>query len=158
MKKLVTKTFLVAVMSTVAICADNSLGTWKLDGAKSKYNDGTFPVKNLVMVREPLPSGGVKITQTGERRDGTPLNSSYTATYDGKDCTVTGTGSPFDKISIRQLDSNTFIDERRKATGWLLHATVRTVISKDGKTLNTTATGTDVNGKSFSSTLIHERQ
>ena len=143
-------------MSTIAMCADNSLGAWRLDGSKSKYNDGPFSVKNLVMVRE-ASAGGVKITQTGERGDGSPLNSSYTTKYDGKECLVTGAGSPFDTISVRQLDSNTFIDERRKAGG-SFHATVRTVISKDGKTLTTTATGIDAHGKPFSSTLVHEKQ
>ena len=34
--------------------------------------------------------GGVKVTTTGENMDGTPINSSYTAKYDGKEYPVTG--------------------------------------------------------------------
>ena len=114
-----------------------------------------MPVKNLVMIRQ-ATADGVKISQIGERVDGTALNSSYTTRYDGKECVVQGT-SPFDRIIVKQLDANTFLDERKKNDG-LFHAKVKTLISEDGRTLTTVATGINSEGKQFTSTLIHERQ
>src|SRR2546423_8882047 len=65
--------------------------------------------------------------------------------------------SPFDRIAVKQLNANTFVDERKKRDG-LFHAKVKTLISEDGKTLTTVATGTNSEGKPFTNTLVHERQ
>ena len=66
------------------------------------------------MVRE-ASDGGVKSTSTGERKDGTAINSTYTAKYDGKEYPVTD--APWDTISIKQIDANTFTAETKKAGG-----------------------------------------
>ena len=145
----------VAVTCLISSAADNSLGTWKLNLAKSSYGGAQMPVKNLVVIRQ-ASADGVKVSQIGERIDGTALNSSYTTRYDGKECVVEGT-SPFDRITVKQLDANSFVDERKKKGG-LFQAKVKTLISEDGKTLTTVATGINSEGKQFTSTLIHERQ
>ena len=155
MSELVKTVCSVAVACLVSSAADNSLGTWKLNVAKSSYGGAPMPVKNLVMIRQ-ASADGVKVSQIGERVDGTALNSSYTTRYDGKECVVQGT-SPFDRITVKQLDANTFVDERKKKDG-LFHAKVKTLISEDGRTLTTVATGINSEGKQFTSTLIHERQ
>jgi hypothetical protein len=135
----------VAAITTVAaLAADNSRGTWKLNVATCKYPPAPFPVKSLPSVREAAP-GGVKVTTTGERTDGTAVNASYTATYDGSAATVTGSGAPYDTISVKQVNANTFTYEAKQANG-KYQATGRTVISRDGKTMTTTAKGTDAHG------------
>jgi len=54
--------------------ADNSLGTWKRNIEKSKYNPmPQDPYKSQTMVRE-ASGNGVKVTVTGERKDGTPAD------------------------------------------------------------------------------------
>ena len=155
MSELMKTVCCVAAACLMASAADNSLGTWKLNVAKSSYVGAPMPVKNLVIIRR-ASANGVKVSQIGERVDGTALNSSYTTRYDGKECVVEGT-SPFDRITVRQLDANTFVDERKKKHG-LFHAKVKTLISEDRKTLTTVATGMNSEGKQFTSTLIHERQ
>ena len=152
---LVKTVWSVAVACLMSSAADNSLGTWKLNVAKSSYGGARMPVKNLVVIRQ-ASADGVKVSQIGERIDGTALNSTYTTRYDGKECVVQGT-SPFDRITVKQLDANSFVDERKKKDG-LFHAKVKTLISEDGKTLTTVATGINSEGKQFTSTLIHERQ
>src|ERR1700758_4110315 len=87
-----------------AFSADESLGTWKLNLEKSKFSPSA-PVKSLTTTRE-ASDGGVKVTSTGERADGTPINASYTAKYDGKEYPVTG--SPYDTIAVKQVNANTF--------------------------------------------------
>jgi hypothetical protein len=143
----------LTIATITAFGADNTLGTWKLNVEKSKAT----PVKSVTMVREAAADGWVKVTNTGERADGTQLKASYMARYDGKEYPVTGTGSPFDTISTKQVNSNMLIDERKK-TGGPFHVTVRTVISNGGKLLTTNAKGTNSNGETFSNTLVYERQ
>jgi hypothetical protein len=146
----------LAVTTITAFGADNSLGTWKLNVAKSKYTPAPFPIKSLNTVRE-ASNGGVKVATTGERADGSKINISYTAKYDGTAATVTGEGLLYDSISIKQVNANTLTDERKK-TGGPYHATGRTVISKGGKTMTVTTGGTNADGKAFKSTLVFDKQ
>jgi hypothetical protein len=99
----------LAITSFVVFGADNSLGTWKLNVEKSKYTPAPFAVKSVTVVREAADSG-VKVTTTGERADGTAINASYTAKYDGKEVSVTG-NAPYDTILIKQVNASTFTDE-----------------------------------------------
>jgi len=149
-------TVLVSVLVITAMGAfgaDESLGTWKLNIGKSKFNP-TAPVKSLTTTRE-AAEGGVKLTTTGEQSDGTKINSSYTAKYDGSDYPVTG--APWDTISIKQVDSNTFTTVTKKTDG-KYKSTGRTVISKDGKTMTTTSKGVNAEGKPINYTMVWEKQ
>ena len=155
MRPLLTKTFLALAMATIAAFgADNSLGTWKLNVEKSKYTPAPFPLKNLTTTRE-AADGGVKITSTGVQADGTAINSSNTIKYDGKEYPITG--APWDTASMKQVDANTFTGTQRQKNG-KYKGTGRTVISKDGKTLTTTAKGTNADGKPFTVTFVYDKQ
>jgi len=145
----------LAITAVAALGADNSIGTWKVNVAESKYTPAPFPVKSLTSVREAAPDG-VKVTNTGER-DGSSINASYTAKYDGSWATVTGTGSPYDSISIKQVNANTLTYEAKQTNG-KYRASGRTVISSDGKTMTTKAKGTDANGAPMTLTLVYEKQ
>jgi hypothetical protein len=144
-----------AITSVAALAADNTLGTWKLNVAKSTYTPGPMPIKSLTLTRE-ASDGGVKHTTTGVRADGTALNASYTAKYDGKDVQVSG-NSQYDTIAIKQVNANTLADERKKTSG-PYKATGRTVVSNGGRTMTTTTKGTNADGKEFTQILIFERQ
>ena len=56
------------------------------------------------------------MTVTGERADGTPANSNYTAKYDGQDVQVAG-NAPYDTIAIKQVNANT-LAERTQEDGY----------------------------------------
>jgi hypothetical protein len=140
----------------VALGADNSLGTWKFSPEKSKYTPAPTPLKNLTVTRE-ASNGGVKVTNIGERTDGAKINAGYTAKYDGSPASVSGTGAPYDTISIKQVDANTLTDERKK-TGGSYQATGRYVISDGGKIMTWTGKGTDPEGKPFTAVLVYEKQ
>jgi hypothetical protein len=155
MKQFVKTTFLaLAITAIAAFGADNSLGTWKLNADKSKSTISPLPVKSLTTTRE-ASDGGVKVTTTGEQADGTPINSSYAAKYDGSEYPVTG--APWDIIIIKQVNANNFTTETKK-TGGKYHSTSRTVISKDRKTMTTTSQGTNADGEAFTTTLVFEKQ
>jgi hypothetical protein len=156
MRTILTKGLIaLAITTTAALGADNSIGTWKLNAEKSTYTPAPMPVKSLDVTRE-ASDGGVKVTTTGEQANGTPINASYTAKYDGVDVQITG-NAPYDTISIKQINANTLTDARKK-TGGPYHATSRTVISNGGKTMTTTTKGTNGEGKEFTSIFVFEKQ
>src|SRR6266446_9927044 len=103
-KQLIRMSLISAVAVLAAFSADNTLGTWKLNVAKSKYTPAPMPIKSLTVMRE-ASDGGVKQTTTGERADGTAINASYTAKYDDKEVHVTG-NSQYDTIAIKQVNAN----------------------------------------------------
>jgi hypothetical protein len=149
---------LVVAITTVAAAfgADNSIGTWKVNVEKSKYTPAPFPVKNITQVREAAP-GGVKVTNTGERSDGTPINATYTAKYDGSPTSVSGQGSPYDTVSLKQVDASTFTWDAKKGGG-KYHSHGRIVVSPDGKTMTLTSKGTNADGAPMAVSLVFDKQ
>lgn len=153
-KQLITLPLILAVATLAAFGADNTLGTWKLNIEKSKYTPAPFPIKSLTTTRE-AADGGVKITSTGVQADGTPINSSNTIKYDGKEYPITG--APWDTSSMKQVDANTVTATNSQKNG-KYHVTNRTVISKDGKTMTTISKGTNAEGKPVTATLVYDKQ
>ncbi len=134
--------------------AESSLGTWKMNLAKSKFT-GTNVTKGRTDVRVATPDGGVKATQTEQLTDGTSRTINYTYKFDGKEYPVTG--APYDVISVKKVDADTVAYDVKK-TGGKYHVTGQSVVSKDGKTRTQTAKGTDAEGKPVSSTMVFEKQ
>lgn len=150
---------LMAILAVGVFAADNSLGTWKRNVEKTTYQQGAPPANPIVeqiTVREAVP-GGVKVTNKGKRKDGTLINSTAVYKYDGTPSTVTGTGTNIDTGSVKQIDDNTFLVETKR-TGTKYHLTGKAVVSKDGKTMISTAKGTDNEGKPLAFTVVQEKQ
>lgn len=145
----------LAITALGAFAADNTIGTWKLNIAKSKFTPAPGPVKSLTATRE-AADGGVKVSTTGEQADGTAIKASYTAKYDGKENSVTG-NAPYDKIAIKQVNANTLTANLKKSDG-KYRATGRSVVSKDGKTMTTTTRGANADGKAFTYVMVYEKQ
>jgi len=156
MRGLTAKLVLGVAISAIGLFgADNSIGTWKRNVAKSKTTpELANPIKSLTIVNE-AADGGVKRTATGERQDGTAIKTSSTVKYDGKEYPVTG--GTWDTVSMKQIDANTLTSETKK-TGGKYHATSRTVISNDGKTMTITTKGTNAEGQPFTATAVYEKQ
>jgi len=150
--------FALAITTTVSALAadDDSLGTWKADVAKCKYTPAPWPVKSLTVTRVAAPDG-VKVSNMGTRTDGSAINSSYTAKYDGSPTAVTGEGAPYDSISIKQLDSKKFSYEAKNSKN-KYHAVGHTEISRDGKTMTTESKGTDGDGKPMTLKIVYDKQ
>jgi len=147
---------ILALTAVGAVGADNSLGTWKLSIESSSYIPAPFPVKSLTVMREEAP-GGVKVTVTGERADGTPINASYTAKYDGSWAAVSGTGTPYDSIAIKQVNDHEFTYLAKQTNG-PYRASGRIEVAKDGKRLTQSAKGKDATGKAMQITLIYDKK
>ena len=143
-------------MAAVAFCADNTLGTWKLNAARSKPAAGVSPMKSLTVVRA-AAGEAVKVSVKGEREDGTKIDVSYTAKYDGKAVTLSGSGLPYDTLAVKQVDADTTTDIRSKKGG-KYKGTGKFAVSKDGKSATLTNKGTGADGKPFESMTAYDKQ
>ncbi len=142
-------------MAAVAFCADNTLGTWKLNAAKSKPAAGVSPIKNSTVVR--VAAGvGVTTSVKGERTDGTKIEASYTAKYDGKPVKVSGSGLAYDTLALKQVDADTVTDIRSKKGGKYA-ATGTFAVSKDGKSATLSTKGTGADGKPFEAMTAYDK-
>ena len=145
---------IAAITAIAAFAADSSLGTWKFNAAKSK-STATNKLKSRTDTYEATPDGGVKLSRSEERADGTTYSITYACKYDGKACPVTG--GQFDTVSLKRIDANTTSYVAAK-TGGKYHFTGKNVISKDGKTLTQTSKGSDATGKPVTVTYVFDKQ
>jgi hypothetical protein len=149
--------FLAAVAVFIAgrtvLAADNWLGTWKLNTAKSKYSPGPMP-KSQTLKQEAW-EGGMKLTTDGTDADGKTTHAEYAAKYDGKDYPWKGNPNA-DMISVKRIDDNSY------ETVWKLKGKVtitsKTTVSRDGKSRTTTQTGTDAQGKTVNNVVVYDKQ
>ena len=143
----------VLVLGSIAHAADNQVGTWKLNVAKSKYSPGPPPKEGTLTV-ESQPNG-LKIAVRGTDAEGKPVNMEFAPKYDGKDVPATGLPGA-DTISMKKIDDYTIEAVSKKAGKPMV--TTRTVVSKDGKTRTTTQTGTNAKGEKVNNTLVYDKQ
>jgi hypothetical protein len=74
-------------MGAVAMAADVTAGTWKLNAAKSKYSPAT-PRYETVTIE--TAGDNMKVTLDGTDSAGKKVHAEWTGKYDGKDYPVTG--------------------------------------------------------------------
>jgi hypothetical protein len=143
----------IVLSSSAALAGDNWLGTWKLDVAKSKYNPGPGP-KSLTLKFE-ATKGGIKLTSDGVDAEGKATHGGYVSKFDGKD--VGWEGNPdADMASAKKIDDNGYENTWKK--GGKVTIVAKAVVSKDGKTLTVTQTGTDSKGRTVNNTSVYDRQ
>ncbi len=128
-------------LSVVALCApafaaENWVGTWTVNLAKSKYSPGP-PPKEWTLTFERTPAG-IKLTSAGV--DGRGKQSmTFVSSFDGTE--VKWVANPdADACAPLRMSDNVYVNVNKKG-GKLLH-TVRVEASADGKTLTVTQTGT----------------
>jgi hypothetical protein len=143
----------LVLSSSVALAAENWLGTWKLDVAKSKFSPGPGP-KSLTLKFE-TTKNGIKLTSDGVDAGGKATHGEYVSRFDGKD--VPWTGNPdADTASARKIDDNSYVNVWKKDGKTTI--TAKAVVSNKGKTFTTTQTGTDSKGRSVNNTVVYDRQ
>jgi len=141
--------------NVVAKLAENSIGTWKLNLAKSKRTPPSpNPPTTFIIVYEAADEG-LKGTVTGQMEDGTTIHFAGPVTFDGKEYPVSG--APWDTYSFTAIDAHTctFVD---KKTGGKLLVLGRQVISEDGRTITITSEGTDADGTPVAALQVYEKQ
>jgi hypothetical protein len=146
-------TLLVLFVGVTMSFAENpTLGTWKLNEAKSKLAPGT--PKNHTVVYA-AAGDNIKGTIDGVDGQGKAAHNEWTGKFDGKDYPVTGDPSS-DTRAIKQIDDHTA--ELTVKKGGKVTLTGKAVVSADGKTRTVTISGTDAAGKKVSSTAVYDKQ
>ncbi|MCI0337838.1 MAG: hypothetical protein L0226_09690 [Acidobacteria bacterium] len=131
---------------------DPAIGTWKFNLAKSKFSPGP-PPKSLTLTEEAVGQG-IKVTAKGTNAEGQPIDSQFTANFDGKDYPVTG--NPIsDTITLKRINAYK-VEYTLKKAGKVVSTGTR-VISKDGKTLTLTAKGVNAKGEKVNNTTVFEK-
>jgi hypothetical protein len=129
---------LIATLScaaTAALAENPFAGTWKIDYSQSKLTGGTVTF---------APAPGDKVTLTEEGR-------SYSFKLDGSDSTT-----PFGDIAQwTKVDDTTWQAVYKKGTTTLSTDTWK--LSSDGKSLDTSSTGTKPNGDQFNEAESYTR-
>ncbi len=146
-------TMMLPVSQLLANPADPVNGTWELNVAKSKFEPGPGPQKQT----RTYESDGqtVKHISKGVNAEGKATQVEYTASYDGKDHPMTG-NPVADTISLKRIDDVTTEATLKKA-GKVVSTTTR-VISKDGKEMTFTTTGTNSKGEAINNTLVFDKK
>jgi hypothetical protein len=143
----------IVLSSSLALAAENWLGTWKLNVAKSKFSPGPAP-KSLSLKFEST-ADGIKLTSDGVNAEGSPTHGEYVSKFDGKD--VPWTGNPdADTASARKIDDNSYENTWKKGGKTTIKA--KAVVSKDGATLTTFQKGTNAKGQNVNNAVVYDRQ
>lgn len=153
-----TLAVLTAALSTFAQSSHASLGTWKLNLAKSKYSLGP-PPRSATLKREAVEGGFVKEPLDGVDAQGQATHTEVILKFDGKDYPVKGGQGVNPTRAVKRIDDRT--TETTETTGKAdgkVGLTTRTAVSPDGKTITGTQTGKNAQGQTVSNVVVRDKQ
>jgi hypothetical protein len=129
---------------------DKFVGMWMLDTAKSTFKPGPAPQSVMLSVD---PAGkGYKISVDAMGADGKPMRWGFSSDADGKDSPVTGNPA-YDTAALTRLSATSATTVYKKAGKPVM--TVKSSVTADGKTLTTTATGTNAAGQAVNNVSVY---
>ena len=141
-----------AVGGAVLVAANTSMGTWKLNEAKSTFDPGATKNTTVVYVSA---GDSVKVTVDGVDGAGKPVHSEWTGKFDGKPYPVTGNPAA-DTRSYTEVNDHTLSFVEKK--GAVVTNSGRAVVSADGKSRTVTASATDSTGKKANTRAVYDKQ
>jgi hypothetical protein len=146
---------LVLALAVIALAQNPNIGTWKMNPAKSKFND-PLALKSYTMTIEPQ-EGGFKIVQDSVDSNGTVYHRSWAAKYDGTDFPVTGKWNHDGDIYSSTRTNPSTTDYVFKKNGKEVYRG-QVIVSQDGRTRTDTGGGKDAKGQAFTYTIFLEKQ
>ncbi len=138
--------FAVRAQVTQSSQNDAFIGTWKLNVAKSKFSPGPGAKSETVTITQD------KVSVEAEDANGKTENWSYTPT-EGSTANITGLENS--SVMTKKVNDRT-IEHTWKMGDSTMHG--RAVLSKDGKTMRYTMTGTTRDGKPIHDVETFEKQ
>jgi hypothetical protein len=145
---------LLVLLSASGIwAADASIGTWKLNVAKSTFKPGPPPASET-RVYKAQPTGAMTTVKT-TWADKVSTTVEYPANYDGKDYPVDGSRD-VDVVVLTRIDDFT-------SAATLKHfgkeiGVARRVVSPDGKTMTISYKGINTRGDQVDNVAVYDRQ
>ncbi|MEP7132914.1 MAG: hypothetical protein ABI914_07100 [Acidobacteriota bacterium] len=143
----------IVVSSSVSLAAENWVGTWKLDLAKSKYSPGPAP-KSFTLKFEATPDG-IRFTGDGVGANGKPSHTTYVSRFDGKEVPYEG-NQDADTASPMKIDDNSYSNTWKK--GGKATITGKILVAADGKTMTITQSGTNAKGEAVNHSIVYNKQ
>ena len=144
--------FLLLAPAIAVMAADPFVGTWRLNPAKAKYKAGAGPQQLTVTIA--ASGSDLDVVEKGTGASGAPVSNHYTVPANG------GIGKliegPYDAVSSRRL--NATAQEISFSKGGKVVFTVRSNVSKDGKTLSNAVSGTNIAGQAVDGVNTFEKQ
>ena len=136
---------------------DPSLGTWKLNVAKSKFMPGP-PIKGDTRSYEVNDAGWLVVTTETIQPDGRRTGVRFAAKFDGRAYPQIGRFAPtVTLITYEPVNALTLKYTQRDSSGKVLSTNTRTV-SADGKTMTIEQRSTDEKGRPSVNVELFERQ
>jgi len=142
----------ICLVTANLAAAQEELGTWKLNEAKSKLAAGV--PKNHTVVYE-TAGDSIKVTVDGTNGDGSAAHNEWTGKFDGKDYALTGDPTA-DTRSYKRVNAHTLDMTIKK--GGKVTITGKIEVSADGKSRTVTTSGTDAQGKKFKNVAVYDKQ
>ena len=144
---------LLLFVASFTWAADASLGTWKLNVAKSTFRPGPPPAAETRIYK--AQPKGVKTTVKTTWADQKTTTVEYPANYDGKDYPVSGSRD-IDAVALTRMDDFT-------SAATLKHAgkeigVARRVVSPDRKTMTISYKGINTRGDLVDNVGVYDRQ
>jgi hypothetical protein len=162
--QMITHTLLAAVavlaLATGAAAQskdDPSLGTWRLNVAKSTFTPGP-PIKGDTRSYEVNDDGWLIVTTETIQPDGRHTGVRFAARFDGRAYPQIGRFAPtVTLITYEPVDKLTLKYTQRDASGKIVSTNTRTV-SADGKTMSIEQRSMDANGRPVVNVELFERR
>jgi hypothetical protein len=157
--------FGVAALLTISLAGtaaaqskdDPSIGTWKLNVAKSKFTPGP-PIQGDTRSYEVNEAGWLFVTTETIQPDGTRTGVRFAAKFDGKAYPQIGRFAPtVTMITYEPVDRRTLKYTQRDTSGKIVSTNTRTV-SADGKTMIIDQRTTNASGQPVVNIELFERQ
>jgi hypothetical protein len=157
--------FGVAALLTISLAGtaaaqskdDPSIGTWKLNVAKSKFTPGP-PIQGDTRSYEVNDSGWLFVTTETIQPDGTRTGVRFAAKFDGKAYPQIGRFAPtVTMITYEPVDRRTLKYTQRDTSGKIVSTNTRTV-SADRKTMIIEQRTSNASGQPVVNVELFERQ
>lgn len=139
--------------SSPAIAADNFIGSWKLDVAKSEFKPGPTPESQSLKLE--AVEGGIKVTSRTVDAAGMTMEDTYVSKFDGTDVSWKG-NTEADTASSTRVDDNSYQNVWKKRGKATMKAKV--VVSADGTTLTMVQSGRDNKGAPIEIIGVYSRE
>ena len=134
--------------------AQNPVGVWKMNPAKSKYSPGPAP-KSVTITTTAVAGGSYKSVNETTPATGAATKTEVTYKFDGTDNKITGNPNA-DTQAYTRVDDRHYTVVAKKAGK--VTQTTKVEMAADGKSRTSTQTGTDAQGKPVNNFIWYDKQ
>ena len=151
-----TVAVVVAVVAAFASpsFAQNPVGVWKVNVAKSKYSPGP-PPKSSTITTTAVAGGSYKSVNETVPATGAATKTEVTYKFDGHDNPITNNPNADTQAYTRADDRHWTVVSKKAGKVTL---TSKIELAADGKSRTTTQTGTDAQGRAVNNLIVYEKQ